>query len=116
MLEKLCFKSCAYVSIVVVVVVAVVAVATIVAAVVHIVVVAVVASHPLCLSNLIYFNVSPSSAFHSLLPLSLSHTDALHISVCAYKRRVLRVRGAWTTTTTAATTITTCNCEMFIKM
>lgn len=114
MLEKLCFKSCAYVSIVVVVVVVVVAVATVVAAVVHIVVVlAVVASHPLCLSNLIYFNVSPSSAFHSLLPLSLSHTDALHISVCAYKRRVLRVRGAWTTT---ATTITTCNCEMFIKM
>lgn len=118
MLEKLCFKSCAYVSIVVVVVVVVgvvVAVATVVAVVVRIVVVAVVAaSHPLCLSNLIYFNVSPSTASHSLPPpLTNTHTDALHISVCAYKRRVLRVRGAWTTTTT---TITTCNCEMFIKM
>lgn len=115
MLEKLCFKSCAYVSIVVVVVVfgVVVAVATVVAAKVSIVV-AVAASHPLCLSNLIYFNVSPSIASHSLPPtLTHTHTDALHISVCAYKRRVLRVWGAWTTTTT---TITTCNCEMFIKM
>lgn len=75
MLEKLCFKSCAYVSIVVVVVVVVIfSVATVVAAVVHIVVVVAVASHPLCLSNLIYFNVSPSSASHFLSrSLSLAH-------------------------------------------
>lgn len=88
MLEKLCFKSCAYVSIVVVVavVVVVVDVATVVAAVVRIVV---VASHPLCLSNLIYFNVSPSSAFHSLSrSLSLSRTQTHCILVYAHIKDV----------------------------
>lgn len=93
MLEKLCFKSCAYVSIVVVVVaVVVVAVAAVVAAVVHIVVVlAVVASHPLCLSNLIYFNVSPSTASHSLsrsLSLPLSRTQTHCILVYAHIKDV----------------------------
>lgn len=92
MLEKLCFKSCAYVSIVVVVVaVVVVAVAAVVAAVVHIVVVVAVASHPLFLSNLIYFNVSPSTASHSLsrsLSLPLSRTQTHCILVYAHIKDV----------------------------